>query len=219
MEWLEKWRKRRVRKHLNNLDRVQRYPEKIRLRYPTYSVGPGSYGVPEVYDFEDAAQLRIGAYTSIAGKVTILLGGIHRTDWVTSYPFQKVFKEAENIPDIHPTKGDVVIGNDCWIGMGAMILSGVTIGHGAVVGAGALVTKSVEPYAIVAGNPCRFIRWRFEADVRERLLASAWWDWPVEELRAKVELLMSDRIEQFLAYAEQRNASRGSWGLAKQANS
>ncbi len=203
--WLEKWRKRKVRKHLNQLERVQRYPEKIRLKYPMYSVGPGSYGVPEVWDFEADATLRIGAYTSIAANVNILLGGIHRTDWVTCYPFQKVFKEAEQIKDIHPTKGDVVIGNDCWVGMGAMILSGVTIGHGAVVGAGALVTKSVEPYAIVGGNPCRFIRWRFEdASIRARLLATAWWDWPTNELRNTVHMLCSDRIEEFLAYAERR---------------
>lgn len=207
MQWLDKWRKRKVRKHLNRLDRVQRHPEKIRLRYPQYSVGPGTYGIPEVFDFGADTTLRIGAYTSIAANVNILLGGGHHTDWVSCYAFQGLFKEAEKIPDIHTTKGDVEIGSDCWIGMGAMILSGVKVGHGAVIAAGAVVTKSVEPYAIVGGNPCRFIRWRFEEQsVRERLLASAWWEWPAVEIEAKVRLLCSDRIEEFLAYAEARAA-------------
>lgn len=206
MQWLEKWRKRKARKHLNKLDRVQRHPEKIRLRYPNYTVGAGTYGIPEVHDFGAAATLRIGSYTSIAAKVNILLGGGHHTDWVSCYAFQGVFEEARNIPDIHTTKGDVEIGSDCWIGMGAMILSGVTIGHGAVVAAGAVVTKSVEPYAIVGGNPCKFIRWRFEsASVRERLLATAWWNWPSDEIEAVVRLLCSDHIEAFLDYAQHRD--------------
>lgn len=205
MQWLDKWRKRNVRKHLNRLDRVERHPEKIRLRYPQYTVGPGTYGIPEVYDFGADTTLRIGAYTSIAANVDILLGGGHRTDWVSCYAFQGVFEDAKHIPDIHATKGDVEIGSDCWIGMGAMILSGVKIGHGAVVAAGAVVTKSVEPYAIVGGNPCRFIRWRFEdASVREQLLATAWWEWPADEIERVVRMLCSDRIEAFLEYARQR---------------
>lgn len=85
-----------------------------------------------------------------------------------------------------------------------LILSSVTVGHGAVVAAGAVVTKDIPPYAVVGGNPCRFIKWRFEENVREQLLASAWWDWPVAEVKAVAHLLCSDDLEAFLRYARDR---------------
>jgi len=81
----------------------------------------------------------------------------------------------------------VSVGNDVWIGHGATVMPRVAVGDGAVIGAGSVVTKDVAPYAIVAGVPARFIRWRFEADVAERLRALAWWDWPHERLRAALE--------------------------------
>ncbi|MBV4553744.1 CatB-related O-acetyltransferase [Pseudomonas sp. SWRI102] len=204
MKFLQKLKERKVRKHLKRLEKLERAPEKIRLRYPRYEIGVGTYGIPEVTDFGDDTVLKVGAYTSIAQDVQILLGGGHRMDWVSTYPFPKMIDEAKDIAGCNPTKGDVVIGSDCWICAGAMILSGVTIGHGAVVAAGAVVTRDVEPYALVGGNPCRFIRWRFDEPVRQALLASAWWEWPVEEVKAVSPLLCSDNLDVFLDYARNR---------------
>jgi len=204
MKFLQKLKERNVRKHLKRLEKLERAPEKIRLRYPKYQVGVGTYGVPEVMEFGDDTILKVGSYTSIAQGVKILLGGGHRTDWVSTFPFPLMIDEARAIPGCSPTKGDVVIGSDCWICAEAMILSGVTIGHGAVIAAGAVVTHDVEPYAIVGGNPCRFIRWRFEEPVRQALLQSAWWEWPMEEIKAVSPLLCSDNIDAFLDYVHRR---------------
>ncbi|AXP01460.1 antibiotic acetyltransferase [Pseudomonas fluorescens] len=205
MKFLQKFKERKVRKHLKRLEKLERAPEKIRLRYPKYQVGVGTYGIPEVMEFGDDTVLKVGSYTSIAEGVKILLGGGHRTDWVSTFPFPRMIDEARDIPGSYSTKGDVVIGSDCWICAEAMILSGVTIGHGAVVAAGAVVTRDVEPYAMVGGNPCRFIRWRFEEPVRQALLESAWWEWPMEEVKAVSPLLCNDNIDAFLDYVRQRH--------------
>jgi acetyltransferase-like isoleucine patch superfamily enzyme len=205
MKFLQKFKERKERKHLKRLEKLERAPEKIRLRYPKYQVGVGTYGIPEVMEFGDDTVLKVGSYTSIAEGVKILLGGGHRTDWVSTFPFPRMIDEARDIPGSYSTKGDVVIGSDCWICAEAMILSGVTIGHGAVVAAGAVVIRDVEPYAMVGGNPCRFIRWRFEEPVRQALLESAWWEWPMEEVKAVSPLLCNDNIDAFLDYVRQRH--------------
>ncbi|WP_342650799.1 CatB-related O-acetyltransferase [Pseudomonas sp. REB1044] len=195
---------RRERKRLRAMDKLERAAEKIRLRYPRSTVGVGSYGIPEVADFGDDAVLRIGNYTSIAAGVQILLGGEHRTDWLTTYPFPAMIDGLEDIKDYAPSKGDVVIGSDCWICTNAVILSGVTIGHGAIVAAGALVSRDVPPYAVVGGNPCKFIRWRFDEPVREALLDAAWWNWPVEEVKEVARMLSSADLDDFLGYVSRR---------------
>jgi phosphonate metabolism protein (transferase hexapeptide repeat family) len=92
----------------------------------------------------------------------------------------------------------VTIGHDVWIGHGAIVLPGLTIGHGAVVAAGAVVTKNVEPYAIVAGVPAKRIKWRFEKIIRERIIALAWWDWPQDKLALAVPDMQTLSIEEFL---------------------
>lgn len=212
MNFLELLKERRTRKRLRKLDKLQRAPEKIRLKYPRYTVGVGTYGIPEVIEFGDDTILRVGSYTSIAEGVRILLGGEHRTDWITTYPFPAMIRGVEDIKDYAPSKGDVVIGSDCWICADAMILSGVTIGHGAIVAAGAIVTRDVAPFAVVGGNPCKFIRWRFEEDVREELLQAAWWDWPMEEVKTVARTLCSSDMQAFLSYIRERQ------GAAKMAN-
>lgn len=204
MNFWQKLINRRERKRLRAMDKLDRAAEKIRLSYPRASVGVGSYGTPVVTEFGDDAVLRIGNYTSIAAGVQVLLGGEHRTDWLTTYPFPAMIKGLDDIKDYAPSKGDVVIGSDCWICTNAMILSGVTIGHGAIVAAGAMVTRDVPPYAVVGGNPCKFIRWRFDEPVREALLEAAWWDWPVDEVKAVARMLSSGDLDAFLDYAGKR---------------
>ncbi|SOS25750.1 acetyltransferase [Pseudomonas syringae pv. avii] len=137
---------------------------------------------------------------------SVSLGGEHRTDWITTYPFPAMVEQVSDIQDYAPSKGDVVIGSDCWICANAVIVSGVTIGHGAIVGAGAMVVRDVAPYSVVGGNPCKFIRWRFEEDVRDLLLQAAWWDWPMEEVKSVARTLCSSDMDAFLAYIRQRQA-------------
>jgi acetyltransferase-like isoleucine patch superfamily enzyme len=204
MKFLDLLKTRSTRKRLRRMDKLERAAEKIRLHYPRYTVGVGTYGIPEVIEFGDDTVLRVGSYTSIAGGVRILLGGEHRTDWISTYPFPAMMSGIEDIKDYAPSKGDVVIGSDCWICADAMILSGVTIGHGAIVAAGALVTRNVAPFSVVGGNPCKFIRWRFEEDVRELLLQAAWWDWPMDEVKSVARMLSSSDMEAFLGYIRER---------------
>ncbi|KPW33748.1 Acetyltransferase [Pseudomonas syringae pv. apii] len=178
MKFIELLKTRKVRRQLRKMDKLERHAEKIRLKYPRAVVGVGTYGIPDIVDFGDNSILRVGSYTSIAEGVKILLGGEHRTDWITTYPFPAMVEQVSDIQDYAPSKGDVVIGSDCWICANAVIVSGVTIGHGAIVGAGAMVVRDVAPYSVVGGNPCKFIRWRFEEDVRDLLLQAAWWIGP-----------------------------------------
>lgn len=207
MKLLEMLKNRATRKRLRAMDKLQRAPEKIRLHYPRYTVGVGTYGIPEVFEFGDDTVLRIGSYTSIAAGVRVLLGGEHRTDWLTTYPFPAMMKGLEDIKDYAPSKGDVVIGSDCWICAGAMILSGVTIGHGSIVAAGAVVTRDVAPFSVVGGNPCKFIRWRFDEEVRLLLLDAAWWDWPMDEVKAIARTLSSDDLPALLEYIRVRQGA------------
>ena len=98
-----------------------------------FPVGRGTYGEPRVLFWRQDATLRIGAFCSISDEVTIFLGGDHRTDWITTYPFSDFRDSAKGITGHPRTKGDVIVGNDVWIGYGATILSGVRINNGAAV--------------------------------------------------------------------------------------
>jgi acetyltransferase-like isoleucine patch superfamily enzyme len=168
-------------------------------KYQIFKIGKHTYGKPTVECFwENLATLKIGKYCSIAGDVVIFLGGEHRSDWVTTYPFNVLEPTAKSIQG-HPwSRGDVNIGNDVWIGTGAFIRSGVTIGSGAIIGAKSVVTKNVEAYEIVAGNPARTIRKRFSDKIIQELLEISWWDWPEEKVRAEISFLLSNNIEDFI---------------------
>lgn len=168
-----------------------------RREYRRYLIGDHTYGKPTVLFANSGAQLKVGRYCSIADKVTILLGGNHRTDWVTTYPFSVRWRGCSGHVGHPATKGDVIIGNDVWIGREALILSGVTIGDGAVVGAQTVVTSDVPPYAIVAGNPARLIRLRFPPDQIAALLKLRWWEWDENRIRSAMPYLLLSRIEEF----------------------
>lgn len=166
-----------------------------------YTVGEFTYGVPAVWSWGEPATLVIGKYCSLSTQIEIFLGGNHRTDFVTTYPFSAIaqWPEAANIEGHPASRGDVRIGNDVWIGMGAMILSGVTIGDGAAIAARAVVTHDVPPYAIVAGNPARVVRMRFPDAIIQDLLKVRWWDWDVARVRRYIPLLMQPDISKFLS--------------------
>lgn len=172
-------------------------------RYSQYDVGDWTYGRPTVFSLDDSTKLKIGRFCSISHDVTVLLGGDHRTDWVTTYPFNVFFSRAKRFSGHPRSKGNVVIGNDVWIGLGALILSGVEIGDGAVIAAHSVVTKNVEPYSIVGGNPAQHIKFRFGDSQIRALRAVAWWNWPLDKIEEAWPLLLSSDIDAFIAkYSE-----------------
>ena len=101
-----------------------------------------------------------------------------------------LFGEGAHITGHPSSKGDIVVGNDVWIGYQSCILSGVTIGNGAIIGARSVITKDVPPYAIVAGNPAKFVRYRFPQETIDKLESLAWWDWDISVIKGAIPLLL-----------------------------
>ncbi|MFD2328654.1 CatB-related O-acetyltransferase [Cohnella sp. GCM10020058] len=182
--------------------------ELLKLQYPAREdpgrgirLGAFTYGNPKINMYTNDGRLSIGKFCSIAENVTIFLGGEHRIDWLTTYPFTALAPAIAAIPGHPATKGDVVIGNDVWIADGAAILSGVQIGDGAVIGARAVVARDVPPYGIAAGNPARTVKHRFAPDEIAGLLAIRWWDWDLARLEPAVPLLLNGDAAALLKYA------------------
>lgn len=167
-------------------------------KYAKYDIGEWTYGSPIIKAWDEKTNLRIGKFCSIAGNVQFLLGGEHRVDWITTYPFNEVMEEAREYQGHPATKGDITIGNDVWIGQNAIILSGVNIGNGAVIGAGSVVSRDVPAYAIAVGNPARITRHRFSQEQIAKLENIQWWEWSNEEIKNALPLLLSDNIEAFI---------------------
>jgi len=152
------------------------------------SVGRFTYGHEKIVvnQWNEGAPLDIGAFCSIADNVQIFLGGNHRTDWITTFPFGHIFQTdlgGENIQGHPATNGGVSISNDVWIGRGATIMSGISIGDGAVIAANATVVKNVPPYSIVGGNPARHLKFRFSHEIISLLLELRWWELSIEEIK------------------------------------
>ena len=144
----------------------------------------------------------IGNFCSIADNLTIFLGGNHRTDWVTTFPFGHIYTNEFNTFNGvgHPSSnGDVIIGNDVWIGSGVTIMSGVTIGDGAVIAANSHIVKNVEPYSIVGGNPAKLIKFRFTTEQIQKLLEIRWWFWEDDKINKYVPLLCQPDINIFIS--------------------
>ncbi|WP_430442378.1 CatB-related O-acetyltransferase [Shinella sp.] len=139
-------------------------------------------------------QLHIGDYVCIAAEAVIMMGGnhTHRMDWFSLYPFM------EHIVEAYVGKGDTHIHDGAWIGMRAMIMPGVTIGEGVVVASGAVVTRDVEPYMIVGGNPAMKIRGRFDDRTTSALLGLNIYDWPPEKIEALKPFVCSANIDALL---------------------
>ena len=144
-------------------------------------------------------QLIIGRFCMIASHITFIMNGAnHLTDAITAYPFAIFGEGWENAMEgkKYPNKGDINIGNDVWIGYNTTIMAGVKIGDGAIIATNATVTKDVEPYAIVGGNPAQLIKKRFSADQIKKLLTIQWWNWDIEKITRNLHLLTDHRIEE-----------------------
>jgi acetyltransferase-like isoleucine patch superfamily enzyme len=164
----------------------------INYPYELAEFGDFTWGNPQIMHWNQGTKLIVGKFCSIAPGTTILLGGQHHHEWLTTYSL--LFE-----PCLF-TKGNVVIGNDVWIGSGAKILSGVTIGDGCVVGANACVTKNMPPYSISGGAPAKIIKYRFSEEKIQELLRIKWWDWKVEDICRIKDTLFSSNIEELVEY-------------------
>lgn len=149
------------------------------------------------YDF-NGDKLIIGKFCQIAAGVNFIMNGAnHQMNAVSTFPFYIFNGWRQEVPPISemPLKGDTVVGNDVWIGQNATILPGVNIGDGAIIGANSTVGSAVEPYAIVAGNPARFIRKRFDDELIEVLEEVKWWDLLAEEINELIPILSCSDLE------------------------
>lgn len=173
------------------------------IKNPNIIIGDYTYydDFEDVHNFEKnvkyhfdfvSDKLIIGKFCQIASGVTFIMNGAnHLQDSVSTFPFAIFGEDWKGAMEgkSYPTKGDTEIGNDVWIGFDATIMPGVKIGDGAIIGSKSVVTKDVEPYSIVGGNPARLIRKRFSEQRIEELMEMKWWDWPVEKITANLDKL------------------------------
>lgn len=153
------------------------------------------------YDF-NGDRLIIGKFCQIAAGVEFIMNGAnHQMNAVSTYPFYIFGSWNQDAPPISelPLKGDTVIGNDVWIGQNAVILPGVHIGDGAIIGANSVVGSDVPPYTVVAGNPARKIRKRFDDELISLMLELKWWDKDIEEIDRLIPLLSCSDLEKVKA--------------------
>ncbi|MCL4152751.1 UNVERIFIED_CONTAM: hypothetical protein GTU68_022573 [Idotea baltica] len=178
------------------------------IKNPNIIVGDYTYydDFEDVYNFEKNVKyhfdfvgdkLIIGKFCMIASGVTFIMNGAnHLTDAISTYPFAIFGEDWADAMEgkSYPTKGDTKIGNDVWIGYNATIMPGVNIGDGAIIATGATVTKDVEPYTIVGGNPAQPIKKRFPQEQIDQLMEIKWWDWDVKKITKHVKDLTGKDI-------------------------
>jgi virginiamycin A acetyltransferase len=183
------------------------------IKNPNITVGDYTYyddfetvenfekNVKYLFDFV-GDRLIIGKFCMIAsGAEFIMNGANHLVNAVSSYPFAIFGEDWAHAMEgkTYPVKGDIVIGNDVWIGYQATILSGVTVGHGSIIGSKSVVASDVPPYSIVAGNPAPIIRKRFDEETIEKLLTLAWWDWDLKKITTHVAHLTGNDVSKLLS--------------------
>jgi virginiamycin A acetyltransferase len=156
-----------------------------------------------IITWSDQYKVLLGKYNSIGRDCNFFLHANHRPDWVTTSS-QLLGPVTHQIAEMHmkmghPTcKGDIIVENDVWVGAKATIMSGVKIHNGAIVATGAVVTKDVPPYAIVAGNPAKVVKYRFSEEQIESLLKISWWDWDESKVREMAMTMWTDNIDDFI---------------------
>ncbi len=156
--------------------------------------------VKYLFDFV-GDKLIIGKFCMIASDVKFIMNGAnHLTQSLSTYPFAIFGNGWETAMQgkSYPQKGDLIVGNDVWIGYNATIMSGVTIGDGAIIATHSVVTKDVEPYTIVGGNPAKEIKKRFSEGVIHKLLELEWWNWDIEKITKNIQNLTDNKIEKLI---------------------
>lgn len=155
------------------------------------------YNVLYNYDFLKV-KLVIGKFCALAAETRFIMTGDHKLDAISTYPFPIFgcgWENAFNVYDL-PVKGDIIVGNDVWFGYDSLVMNGVTIGNGAIIAAKAVVIKDVPAYSIVAGNPAKVMKMRFDDQTIQRLEKIAWWDWGIENINKHLKLICTLAIDE-----------------------
>lgn len=151
-------------------------------------------------------KLIIGKFCAIGSNVQFIMNGAnHQMDGISTFPFYIFggdWTKATPTKEQLPIRGDTIIGNDVWIGYKSTIMPGVIIGDGAIIGTHSVVTKDIEPYSVVGGNPAKLIRKRFSDEQIERLEQLAWWNWSIEQITAYLPLIVSGDIDKLCQFIE-----------------
>ena len=144
-------------------------------------------------------KLIIGKFSALGEGVRFIMNGAnHRMDGPSTFPFPIMGGSWADHFDLItglPGRGDTIVGNDVWFGYRTMVMPGVRIGHGAIIASGSVVADDVPDYAIAGGNPARVIRRRYSDEDITRLLALAWWDWPLEHITGHIRTIMSGSLD------------------------
>lgn len=166
---------------------------------------PAAFETRNVLYHYGPEKLVIGKFCALGTGVRFIMNGAnHRMDGPSTFPFPILggaWAEHFDLLTGLPGRGDTIVGNDVWFGYRATVMPGVRIGNGAIIAAGAVVVDDVPDYGIVGGNPAALIRTRYAGEDIARLLALAWWDWPVEHLTAHIRTVMSGTVDDLAAVA------------------
>lgn len=162
------------------------------MNLPSFvKVGRGTYWADLACHRWGNETISIGSYTSIALQTKLLAGGGHRRDTVSTFPFDVLMRGAKTADPqdrCYEHGNGIEIGSDVHLGFGCTVIGSVRVGHGAVIAANATVFTNVPDYAVFGGNPAKFLCWRFEEEwQRKALLTIAWWNWPEEKIRERVD--------------------------------